>query len=426
MTQEISKGDPPAVRAAKVFQWAYVGCAALVLFGGIPILLLGMAYFGGGLGSTLDSFRMGLRDSVLNWLFLLPLALLPAYLFALKYSRSKHIVPVLLVVGLSCVFVLFLIFGSLEDRPVAERPSACHRGVFRLTDGRLMAVSLSPVAALSVDLSDGTRIMTWAGTNQYSGTSCIGSDEGGGFEMEASSCPSDKLNVHTHDGPPQVARRIPLKETNADFVAQGLRFRARLFEPSGVRPGPLVILPARRDGHSRLDWGYTHYMLAGLGVSVFVYDKPGSWPYGRSKTENDADALTYARAAMAKVRSFVPRGSRPVGFYGDRDALLAATHTDADFTIFESAALPADLMRRVSHPILWFYPAKASAARAAELVEALNSPASNITLVALPGVDEHGAWYQKQGAARCELNEPPHYWPALSAWLRQQVARSKS
>lgn len=414
------------VHAAILFQKAYLGCAALVLFGGIPILLLGMAYFGGGLGSALDSFRMGLRDSFLNWLFLLPLALLPIYLVARMYAPLKRSLLALLLACASGAFGLFLIFGWFEDKPVSERPSACHRGAYQLADGRMMAVSLSPVAALSVDLSDGTRIMTWGGDNDYSGTSCIGPDheEGGGFAMTARSCPAPQMNVHTHDAAPQIAQRVPLEETNADFEAQGLRFRARLFEPRGARGGPVVVLPVRRDGRSRLDWGYTHYLLAAFGASVFVYDKPEAWPYGHSETKSDSDALAYASAAMAKVRSLVPDASRSIGFYGDRDALLASMHTNADFTIVESAAPLADLLRQVSHPVLWFRPVKEAETPERQVVQELNAAGTRISLIQLPGADEHGAWYQRQGAARCHVSTPPKYWEVLAAWLTRQAPAS--
>lgn len=426
MEQETSRGLRTSAGAAILFQRAYLGCAGLVLFGGIPILLLGMAYFGGGIGSALSSFRMGLRDSLLNWLFLLPLALLPIYLVVSQYAPRQHRVLALLLACTSSAFGVFLIAGYFEDKPLAERPSACHRGAYRLDDGRVMSVSLSPVAALSVDLSDGTRIMTWGGDNEYSGTSCIGPDhdKGGGFAMSASSCRADQMNVHTHDAPPQIARRIPLMETNAAFEVRGLRFRGRLFEPSGARGAPVVVLPARRDGRSRLDWGYTHYMLVGMGAAVFVYDKPESWPYGHSETEKDTDALAYASAAMAKARSLVSDTSRPVGFYGGRDALLAGMRTDSDFTIFESAAPPTELLRQVLHPVLWFVPAKDTEVPARRLVDGLNAAGKNISLIVLPGVDEHGAWYQRQGDARCHINEPPQYWQMLSTWLSQQARPS--
>lgn len=409
--------------AAILFHRAYLGCAGLVLFGGIPIMLLGIAYFGGGIGSALSSFRMGLSDNFLNWLFLLPLALLPIYLIASKYVPHKHRASRLLLACASSVFGLFLIAGHFEDKPSAERASACHGGAYRLDDGRVMSVSLSPVAALSVDLSDGTRIMTWGRENEYSGTSCIGSDhdKGGGFAMSASSCPASHMQVHTHDGPPQIARRIPVRETHADFEAQGLRFRARLIEPEGALGSPLVVLPARRDGISRLDWGYTHNMLVGLGASVFLYDKPESWPFGHSETKNDADVLAYATAAIARARSLVSDASRPLGFYGDNDALLAALRTGADFTIFESDDAPTQLLRQVSHPVLWFVPARNTEIRFRRLVEQLNAAGKNISLTVLPGVDEHGAWYQRQGDARCHINEPPEYWQSLSSWLKRQA-----
>lgn len=426
MRQEISQSLRTLAGAAILFQRAYLGCAGLVIFGGIPILLLGMAYFGGGIGSALSSFRMGLSESFLNWLFLLPLALLPIYLVARRYAPLKRSLLALLLACASGAFGLFLIFGDFEDKPISERPSACHRGAYKLADGRLMAVSLNPVAALSVDLSDGTRIMTWGGDNEYSGTSCIGADhdKGGGFAMTAASCPADQMNVHTHDGPPQIARRIPVRETNADFEVRGLRFRARLFEPSGARGNPVVVLPARRDGGSRLDWGYTHYMLAGMGAPVFVYDKPESWPYGYTETKSDDDALAYASAAMAKARSLVSDTSRPIGFYGDRDALLAGMRTDADFTILEATAPPADLLRQVSHPVLWFVPAKDTEVPARGLIEELNAGRKNISRIVLPGVDEHGAWYQQRGDARCHINEPPQYWQMVAAWLSQQARQS--
>lgn len=411
--------------AHATFNALSVGCAALVLLGGIPIMWLGMAYFGGGVGSALNGFRMGLAEPVLlNWAYLLPLALLPIYLWLAFRRGGRPSLPAALVVGAGALFGLFLLLGSVEDEPIAERPSACHRGVYTLDDGRLMAVSLSPVAALNFDLSDGSRIMTWGSGDQsdYSGTACIGSgtEGGGGFAMVASSCPATELSVQTHDAPEQVARRVPYSETDASFEADGLSFRARLFRPIGNLDAPLVILPARRDGGSRLDWGYTHYMLIGLGFSVLAYDKPDEWPFGRSAIDSDESAISYASAALTQARSLAGTRVR-VGYFGDRDALLGALHTDADFAVVDGASLPDALLSRVSAPVLWLLPSNHAGVPERSLVRRLNTSGKDITLVTLPPVDEHGAWYRVRDGEKCHINEPPHFWQTVQVWLRDRT-----
>lgn len=409
----------------KAFKSLYIGCSSLVLLGGIPIFLLGMAYFGSGAGSALNSFRMGLIEPVLfSWALLLPLAFLPLYLWLSFRNGGRPSIPAALVVGASCAFGLFLIFGRFEDTPLSERGSACHRGVYALDDGRLMAVSLSPVAALNVDLSDGTRIMTWGNPDQsyYSGTACIDPNiERDGFEMKASSCPAAELSVTTHDAAEQIARRIPTTETETSFEVDGLNFRAKLFQPADTLDAPLIILPARRDGFSRLDWGSIHYLMVGLGFSVFVYEKPEKWPFGNSEIASDEAAVKYVTAAFGKAVSLVPAETR-VGFFGDDDALRGADLRGASFAIVDGAA-SADLLSSVRVPVLCMLPSNFANDRRRSQVEQLKTAGRDITIVELPPVDAHGAWYQTRGGDRCHINEPPTYWQTVQAWLREQVSQ---
>ena len=422
------EGGRSSSNAGATFKALYVGCSAIVLLGGIPILLLGMAYFGSGVGSALNSFRMGLAEPVLfSWALLLPVALLPVYLWLSFRNGGRPSLPAALVVGTSCLFGLFLLLGRVEDKPLSERPSACHRGVYALDDGRLMAVSLSPVAALNVDLSDGTRVMTWGNDDQsyYSGTACIGPGyERDHFEMSASSCPAVELIVKTQDASEQVAQRISITEEDASFEEDGLEFRAKLFQPVDALDTPLVILPARRNGFSRLDWGSIHYLIAGLGFSVFIYEKPEEWPFERSEIASDEAATKYATAALAKARSLVSARTR-VGFFGDDDALRGASLRGANFAILNGAA-SADLLNNVpvTAPVLWLLPSNYADARRRSQIERLRASGRDITLVVLPPVDEHGAWYQTRGGVQCHTNEPPDYWQTVQAWVQQRTSQN--
>jgi hypothetical protein len=399
---------------------SYRVLAALVLFGGIPIFILGSG-FAGGFGGALNSFRMGLAEfSLFSIMFLLPLLFLPLYWWLGRRVASRTGLGWRIIIALACAFGAFLLVAQIEDTPVEEWPSACHRGVYRLDDGRTMAVTASSVASLMVYLSDGTRVMTWGGENSFSGTSCIGGRNGvrDDFSMEAPSCPADVLRVKTHDAPVQNARRLRVQTVVADFESGGVDFKARLFIPAADEPVPLIVIPARRDGGSRLDWGHTHYLASGLGVAVFVYDKPGEWPDGESEIGRD-EALTHAVAAMAKARATGAGRVSRAGFFGDEDALLAIRRTKADFAVVDAEALPAKLLQNAGVPVLWLLPSKADGrAEVAAQSELRKLPrASPVKLVVMRGADEHLAFYQQRGDERCSVSSPAGYWPTIVDWL---------
>lgn len=407
----------------------YRGLSATVLFGGIPIFVLGSG-FAGGFGSALDSFRMGLAGfNPLNLVFLLPLLLLPAYWWLGREGATRTKIGWRVIITAACAFGAFLVTAQIEDTPVEELPIACHRGAYRLEDGRIMAVSISPVAALNFDLSDGTRVMTWGGGTSFSGTSCIGTGAGrDDFLMEAPSCPAETLRVKTHDASEQGARRLAVRTIVADFTSSGVDFKARLFLPPAGKPVPLLVLPAWRDGVSRLDWGHFHYIAAGLGFAVFVYDNPGGWPDGLGEIETDDEALAHAAAALARARALAGERISKVGFYGDEDALLAITGTKADFAVIDSEELETKLLHKARVPVLWLLPSLAGGRSEVLARTALQKlgQGHRVSLAVMPGADKHLAFYQSRSGEHCSVNWPPSYVPTILRWLESLERASLS
>lgn len=327
--------------------------------------------------------------------------------------KRGHLVSLTTTRAISLIGVC-LLFGC---KPVSEWPSACHRGAYQLADGRLMTVSHSPVAALNIDLNDGTRVMTWGSENRFSGTACIGSEAtNDDFVMEANGCPASRLSVSTHDAPEQSAERMPIYETEASFKSNGLNLRAKLFEPNEDRRGTLIILPADRDGYSRLDWGSDHYMLTALGFSVFVYEKPENWLASPSGITSDEEAKTYAVAALAKARTLLRSPAAEIGFYGNKDALLVASSPAVNFAITNSEVLPIGLLQEIDVPILWLLPSNRGGS-AKSVIETLNETGKQITLITLPSVDENAAWYEMRNGSKCHITKPPDYWRKLQGWV---------
>ena len=402
---------------------AYRVLSALALFSVIPIFVLG-AGFAGGFGSALNSFRSGLNSgSPLNWFFLLPLILLPLYWWLGRSgTTAKTSLPWKVIIGLACLFGGAMLFGSVRDTPVAELPSACHRGTYRLADGRIMAVTVSPVAALNVRLSDGSRAMTWTGDHlAFSGVSCFGTGRlDDDFALEAASCLANTLKVDTHDGPPQTAQRIPVEETPADFSVDGQNFRARLFSPPGNAPVPIVVLPANRNGVSNLDWGHEQYLLSGLGIAVFVYDKPEEWPFGHSSIGSDQEAVKYARAALNRARGVMGERASKVGFYGGVDALLAGSRTKVDFVAADATEAPRTLLQAIRSPVLLLTPGAERGEAAAKVVQAarqLSRQDRHVTVLVFPQADQHMMRYESRGGERCQAGEPKSYYPSMAEWI---------
>ncbi|MEA3040949.1 MAG: uncharacterized protein QOC65_438 [Sphingomonadales bacterium] len=403
---------------------AYPVIAAIILFVGVPIFVLG-AGFAGGFGSALSGFRMGLASlNPVSWLFMLPIILLPAYwwLGRRRNPPERAGLPARLVIGAACLFDAALLFGSVTDTPVAELASACHRGAYRLDDARLMAVSVSPVAALDVRLSDGTRAMTWTGDDlTFTGTSCIGASQPpDDFTLAAPRCPTPVVRVDTHDAPPQTATRIRLIERNADFRSGETEFRARLFAPAGEAPVPVVVLPAHRRGISTLDWGHEQYFIAALGIAVFVYDMPEAWPFGHGQIDSDRVATTHAAAALRRARELIGNRASRIGFYGGRDALLAVGRTGADFAVADLTALDEQSLRNTVKPMLLLVPGgdrDVPTARLVEVVQRLQTQGRPVQLVVFPDADRHMLRYERRGAERCQTGGPRSYYSVIADWL---------
>lgn len=135
-----------------------------------------------------------------------------------------------------------------------------------------------------------------------------------------------------------VLKKIPLRKTLTAFISANTKLTGELIEPVNApnKNSPLVVMvhgseqePAIGNTRARL--------LAGMGITVFVYDKRGTGQSSGFYTQNFPLLAEDAAAAMHHARSLLPGESRRAGFWGASQggwvAPLAATRTPADFIV---------------------------------------------------------------------------------------------
>jgi pimeloyl-ACP methyl ester carboxylesterase len=149
-------------------------------------------------------------------------------------------------------------------------------------------------------------------------------------------CQSKALRLNTDAA--SVLKKIPLRQTLTTFISANTRLAGELIEPlnSLNKNSPLVVMvhgseqePAIGNTRARL--------LAGMGITVFVYDKRGTGQSSGFYTQNFPLLAEDAAAAMHHARSMLPGENRRAGFWGASQggwvAPLAATLTPADFIV---------------------------------------------------------------------------------------------
>ena len=144
--------------------------------------------------------------------------------------------------------------------------------------------------------------------------------------------------IHLNNDKAEPLNVVALRRTLTTFISANTQLTGELIEPLNViqTTNPLVVMVHGSEqepaiGNSRA------LLMAGMGLSVFVYDKRGT---GQSKgiyTQNFELLAEDAAAAMDHARSIVTAPNKRTGFWGRSQggwvAPLAATLTPVDFVV---------------------------------------------------------------------------------------------
>lgn len=138
---------------------------------------------------------------------------------------------------------------------------------------------------------------------------------------------------HTHRLTPTTVSRTKTTFTSAEAILTG-----ELIEPAGAinKSRPLVVM-VHGSEQSPAIGNPRALLLAGLGISVFVYDKRGTGQSSGIYTQNFDLLAADAAAAMTHVRTLAAGRFGRAGYWGASQggwvAPLAATNSHADFVV---------------------------------------------------------------------------------------------
>lgn len=150
-------------------------------------------------------------------------------------------------------------------------------------------------------------------------------------------CNNNFITLHEEKATSQLAP-IPLIRTKTTFKSAEAVLTGELIEPAGTisEARPLVVMVHGSEqspaiGNSRA------LLLAGLGISVFVYDKRGTGQSNGIYTQNFELLAEDAAAAMKHIRTIAAGRFGRAGYWGASQggwvAPLAATRSHADFVV---------------------------------------------------------------------------------------------
>ena len=212
-----------------------------------------------------------------------------------------------------------------------ETPSfACHVGLYRLDDGRVVDIGLSDGGLRWRDLDGATGKLVrdadgWRSTRGWTG-------EVERLTIDPGVCGGDRIVFAG-----QAGRRERLVVTETEFMSRGERLRGRLVLPEGTGPVPIVVLLQGAEMASARDFDPLQRLLPAQGVGAFVYDKRGTGSSGGAYTQDFellADDAVAAHREMVRLAG--GRRGRD-GFQGPSQggwiAPMAASRVDVDFVI---------------------------------------------------------------------------------------------
>ena len=162
-----------------------------------------------------------------------------------------------------------------------------------------------------------------------------GNTGSGGISFQ---CENNLLTVAAADSSPQHFTHVPLQRTSTTFTSVDALLVGELIEPADnantTRPLVVMVQGSERSaaiGNSRAT------LLAGMGISVFVYDKRGTGKSEGLYTQNFNLLAEDAAAALAQARKLAAGRFGRSGYWGASQggwiAPLAATRAQVDFIV---------------------------------------------------------------------------------------------
>lgn len=159
----------------------------------------------------------------------------------------------------------------------------------------------------------------------------------------------------------------PLTRTKTTFTSAETELTGELIEPAGATNNsrPLVVM-VHGSEQSPAIGGSRALLLAGLGISVFVYDKRGTGQSNGIYTQNFELLAEDAAAAMSHARTLAAGRFGRAGYWGASQggwvAPLAATRSHADFVVVGFGLVASPIEEDLDQMILEARQQKLSAA----------------------------------------------------------------
>jgi pimeloyl-ACP methyl ester carboxylesterase len=126
-----------------------------------------------------------------------------------------------------------------------------------------------------------------------------------------------------------------MTERMTHFDSVATKLRGKLIEPAGDGARPLVVMVHGSESASAVAGSPYAYVLAALGLDVFVYDKRGTGGSEGIYTQNFELLADDAAAALGEAQKLAAGHVSRSGYYGGSQggwvAPLAATRSHADF-----------------------------------------------------------------------------------------------
>lgn len=230
--------------------------------------------------------------------------------------------------------VTFALVAGLLMAGSAQVPAAedCHRGAYRLRDGRAVDIAPSGGETLRWTLWSGeTGVLhprpdgTWTSTLGWT-------DRPDGKVISFSNCDADQIVFGREPG-----TRIHFDVSDVTFESNGAKLAGRLVLPTGTGRVPVVVLVHGSEHDSARDTYRLQRMFPSQGIGVFVYDKRGTGKSGGTYTQ-DFDALAIdVVAAMHEARRLAGRRLGRLGYQGGSEGgwvvPLAVNRESVDFAI---------------------------------------------------------------------------------------------
>jgi pimeloyl-ACP methyl ester carboxylesterase len=216
-----------------------------------------------------------------------------------------------------------------KDKPLDPRV-ACHVGIYRLDDGRLVDFAPMSEPGLRWRLMDGRTgkvkqdaAGTWSGTVGWSDTT-------DSTPVSLGTCESPKLAFEGHAG-----TKLSFRAIDTRFEGNGETLAGRLVLPPGDGPVPIAVMVHGSERYSARTFNAFQRIFPAQGIGVFVYDKRGTGDSTGRYSQDFHLLADDAAAALKEARRLAgPRAGR-VGYSGGSQAgwiePLAAQRSDPDF-----------------------------------------------------------------------------------------------